>query len=178
MQSDGAGKLVRPPEYERLEGPVIFLAGPIQGVHTWQQQAIEHIQRTAPDVHIASPRRLMYDEPGFDFDGQVDWETFHLRKAGRHGVILFWLAKETEHRCDRSYAQTTRFELAEWKVRHERDGCKVVVGMEEGFTGGRYILRRLAQDCPGIPVCATLQETCEQAVRLAREQAAPEALVR
>ncbi len=97
----------------------------------------------------------------------VDWETFHLRNAGWNGVVLFWLAKEFEHDCKRAYAQTSRFELGEWKVIHERDGSNLVVGIEEGFTGDRYIKRRLPQDCPEVPILSTLEETCEKAVELA-----------
>jgi hypothetical protein len=175
MPSDTAGAVqgtvVRPPHVLPLDGPVIFLAGPIQGARDWQDAAIRLIQQSAPRIHVASPRRTSYDEASFDFNEQVDWETRHLRRAGRHGVILFWLAKEAVHHPERSYAQTTRFELAEWKVRHERDACKVVVGIEDGFTGARYIRRRLQQDCSGIPICATLEEACAKAVELASGKA-------
>ena len=82
-------------------------------------------------------------------------------------VILFWLAREEVHICERAYAQTTRFELAEWKVRHERDGTKLVVGIENGFTGAKYIRQRLTQDCPKVPVCEMLDETARRAVALA-----------
>ena len=81
---------------------------------------------------------------------------------------MFWLAKEFEHNCKRAYAQTTRFELAEWKMRHEYEGAKLVVGVEEGFTGAKYIKRRFPQDCPEVPLCSTLEETCREAVKLAR----------
>lgn len=101
------------------------------------------------------------------YNEQVDWETYHLRKAGENGVVLFWLAKEHEHKCERAYAQTTRFELSEWKMRHERDGAKLVVGIEEGFTGAKYLVRRFTQDCPDVPLCSTLEETIGHAIRLA-----------
>jgi len=100
---------------------------------------------------------------------QVDWETHYLRRAGKDGVVFFWLAKEFKHQCDRAYAQTSRFELGEWKVRHERDGAKLVVGIEEGFTNARYIRRRLMQDCPDVGVCGTLETTCLQAAQLAQQ---------
>jgi hypothetical protein len=91
----------------------------------------------------------------------VDWETHHLRRAALDGVILFWLAREATHHCDRAYAQTTRFELAEWKVRHERDQSAIVVGIEPGFSGARYIRRRLFLDSPGVPIRESLAETCQ-----------------
>jgi len=88
-----------------------------------------------------------------------------LRRASTEGCILFWLAKEYEHICDRAYAQTTRFELAEWKIRHERDATKLVVGIEEGFTGAKYIKRRLFQDCPLVPINYSLEQTCKEAIK-------------
>ena len=122
-------------------------------------------------LYIANPRRQNIEING-DFttdtyNEQVDWETFHLRKAGENGCVLFWLAKETKHDCSRAYAQTTRFELAEWKMKHEFFKSNLVIGIEDGFTGAKYIKRRFMQDCPEVPVCDSLEETCEQAVRLA-----------
>jgi len=165
------GKLILPPTYlEKIEGPLIFLAGPIQGAYGWQDKAIDIIRSSAPELYIASPRRQMKTLGDFTVDmynEQVDWETHHLREAGEYGVVMFWLAKEFEHRCERAYAQTSRFELAEWKMRHERDGANIVVGIEDGFTGSRYIRRRLSQDCPRVPICSTLEKTCQEAIRLA-----------
>jgi hypothetical protein len=100
------------------------------------------------------------------YNEQVDWETYHLRKAGDNGVVLFWLAKEAEHRCDRAYAQTTRGELFEWKALHEIMGARIALGIEEGFTGERYIRRRFAQDCPDVKITNNLKETCENAIIL------------
>lgn len=161
-----SGQLITPPTYLEVSGPLIFLAGPIQGAPLWQTEAINLIQSLAPEIHIANPRREYL--PGeFEYSVQVDWESHYLRRAAANGVILFWLAREAEHRCDRSYAQTTRFELAEWKVRHERDGVRLVVGIDEGFTGARYIRHRFGQDCPAVPITSTLAEACRAAVGLA-----------
>lgn len=163
---------IYPPTYlEKIESPVIFLAGPIQGVHTWQEDAIKTIHSLDSKLCIASPRRQNIETNG-DFttgmyNEQVDWETFHLRRAGENGCVLFWLAKETVHTCSRAYAQTTRFEIAEWKMRHEFYKSNLVIGIEEGFTGSKYIRRRFMQDCPEVPICDSLEETCGQAVRLA-----------
>src|SRR5437867_367571 len=149
------GQILVPPDIVPIEGPLVFLAGPIQGSPDWQSEAIALLQQLAPELHVASPR-LEYLDDTFVYERQVDWETHHLRLAAQIGAILFWLAREVEHRSDRAYAQTTRFELAEWKLRHERDGVKLVVGIENGFSGARYIRHRFAQDCPAVPVCATL----------------------
>lgn len=163
--------LIAPIYIKDIDAPLIFLAGPIQGAYRWQDTAIGLIKAQAPELYIASPRR---DAEKGDFgqdkyNEQVDWETRHLRTAGENGVIMFWLAKESEHSCKRAYAQTTRFELAEWKMRHERDGAKLVVGIEEGFTSAKYIRRRFFQDCPAVTLHSSLEETCEEAVRLARK---------
>lgn len=158
-------RLLQPPTYSELVGPVVFLAGPIQGAPLWQLDAAKLLRERMPDLHVANPRRDYL--PGeFEYDAQVDWETLLLRRAADNGVILFWLAKEEIHSCNRAYAQTTRFELAEWKVRHERDGAKLVVGINAEFTGAKYIRRRFTQDCPAVPICASLPDTCAAVVHL------------
>jgi hypothetical protein len=77
---------------------------------------------------------------------------------------MFWLAKQTEETPGRAYAQTSRFELGEWKSYQEQHGIRLIVGVEEGFGNARYIRRRLTQDCPDVPVLDTLAETCQAAV--------------
>jgi hypothetical protein len=151
-----------PPEHVSSEQRVIFLAGPIQGASDWQSYAINILTTLKPNICIASPRREKFE--GVNYDEQVDWETENLRKAGKNGVIMFWLAKESEQIQERSYAQTSRAELFEWKVRHERDGAKIVIGIEEGFSGSKYIRRRFGQDCPDVPILDSLEETCKKAL--------------
>lgn len=153
------------PESERSK-PVIFLAGYIQGARDWQKEAIEIIREKAPQIIIASPRREYLPE-NFDYNKQVDWETYHLRRAAENGSIMFWLAKEDIHDSSRAYAQTSRFELAEWKVHHERDGVKLVVGIEKGFSGEGFIRKRFSQDCPDVPILDTLSATCLTAIEYA-----------
>src|SRR4051794_6081840 len=109
------GLLLLPPDYREVTGPVVFLAGPIQGTPPWQTPATALLHAAAPNLHIASPRRPAFDDlDTTGYNARVDWETHHLRRAASNGVILFWLAREEDHRCDRAYAQTTRFELGEW----------------------------------------------------------------
>lgn len=163
------GKLILPPNYIEIDSPVIFLAGPIQGAPDWQARAIEIIKKLGSGLYIASPRRGVEKKGEFTremYNAQVDWETYHLRKAGENGTILFWLAKEENHLCRRAYAQTSRFEIAEWKIRHERDNSNIVIGIEEGFSGEKYIRRRFSQDCPEVSICSNLEETCKEAIRL------------
>ncbi len=153
-----------PPTTAPVSGPLVFLAGPIQGAPDWQAEAICLLAALAPILAVASPRHN-YPAGEFSYAEQIDWETHHLRRAASHGVILFWLAREVTPVPGRAYAQTTRFELAEWKVRHERDGARLVVGIEDGFSGARYVRHRFAQDCPRVPVVDTLEAACAAAVR-------------
>jgi len=165
------GQTLVAPTYEKLEGSLIFLAGPIQGARLWQDDAIRIINNKAPEINIANPRRSETYDGEFTeemYNQQVDWETFHLRKSGKKGVVLFFLSKEHKRIAERAYAQTSRFELGEHVVYHQWKGINLVVGIEEGFTNRRYILRRISQDCPKVPVCDTLEQTCEEAIRLAR----------
>ena len=67
---------------------------------------------------------------------------------------------------DEEHVRWTLLELAEWKVRHEHNGVRIVVGIEEGFSGARYIRHRLGQDCPGIPIVNSLEAACRAVVEL------------
>jgi hypothetical protein len=161
-----------------LGGPLIFLAGPIQGAPNWHGEAIAFLEGVS-GLQIASPRRL--ETGGKDFSEevyreQIAWEHFHLKRAGENGVTLFWLARETAHQCDRAYAQTTRFELGEAVTLHRWKGIKVVVGIEIGFSNARYLKTTIASKAPDIPLCSTLQQTCEIAIRLAFSTFVPDSL--
>ncbi len=158
--------VIIPPFFPDVEGKIIFLAGPIQGAAGWQERAIGYIQNLAPDIYIASPRRDNWDDKDFDYETQVKWETHYLNKAHQTGAIIFWLANEFEKIEGRAYAQTTRFELGEWKAKHEVHGTRLVVGIDTDFTNARYIRLRLKTDCPNVPVCETLEETCSSALSL------------
>ncbi len=158
--------LIQPPEIIETSGPVIFLAGPIQGASNWQTEAASIIHDLDPLIIVASPRRD-YPEGTFVYEKQVDWETHFLRQAGRIGVVGFWLAAQTVDTPGRAYAQTTRFELAEWKMRHEYQETKLSLGIEEGFGNARYIRRRFEQDCPDVNITDNLYGMCADAVDLA-----------
>jgi hypothetical protein len=159
--------LIQPPEIVNIDGPLIFIAGPIQGAPDWQTDAVAHIHAIDPSITVASPRKN-YTEGTFVYEKQVDWETHYLRYAGKLGVVGFWLANQAEETPGRAYAQTTRFELAEWKMHHEYDGSKITIGIDEGFGNARYIRRRFAKDCPNVKIADTLGEMCQNAVELAR----------
>lgn len=153
-----------PPECVSSKQQIIFLAGPIKGALDWQSDAIKILTTLKPSVCIASPRRSEFGD--FNYYAQIDWETDNLRRAGKNGVIMFWLAKENKTIPGRSYAQTTRAELFEWKVRHERDGSKIVLGIEDGFSGSRYIKKRFKDDCPDVTILDNLEDTCKEALKV------------
>lgn len=153
--------------------PLVFLAGPILGAEDWQSKAVEIIHSKDSNIIIANPRRAQWEavEPGqydYEFDIQVLWETNHLRLASAYGAIMFWLAKETTHIPDRAFAQTSRFEFAEWfthykyrKIHNPDNPLKLILGVEEGFPGRKYILSRVFEDCPEFIVSTTLEDTCQ-----------------
>lgn len=159
--------LLQPPEIVETTAPVIFLAGPIQGGPEWQPDAASIIHDLDSSLIVASPRRD-YEADGIDFvyEKQVDWETHFLKTAGRTGVVAFWLAAQASETPGRAYAQTTRFEIAEWKMKHQYENAKLTIGIEEGFGNARYIRRRFSQDAPDVKIADTLEEMCRNAVEL------------
>lgn len=151
--------------------PGIFLAGPIQGARDWQSEAISLLLDKTKDIKedffIASPRTKDWNK-GYDFEAQIDWETKYLSMAGNYGVIMFWLCNESEHFCHRAYAQTTRFELAEWISTAKDWDSKVVVGFDTNFSGSKYIKHRLKKNS-NITQCNSLEETVSKTAELFME---------
>ena len=151
-----------------LEGPLVYLNGPIQGTNDWQADAIAILGDLAPDLHVASARaRSFAGGP----EKHMIWEQAFIERSARDGVVLFWCARETSHRCNRTYAAQMRFELGEWAVKSSAGLARLVVGIERGFTGGPYLHRRLTLSYQNIPVCRTLRQACAVAAELAREEA-------
>lgn len=166
------GHILVAPEYRELRGALIFLVGPIQGAPDWQADATRIIRRINKSIHIASPRRATESYGKGDFDSalyaqQVDWETHYIGRSAMDGCPLIWCAREIVHDCKRAYAQTTRGEMFERKLRHQLCGEPFALGIEPGFSGEKYIRRRFGQDCPDVPIRSTLEETCRDAVRVA-----------
>jgi hypothetical protein len=160
------GRVLLPHEITTVDGKVVFLGGPIQGAPDWQSDAIRMLHQQERGLIIASPRKD-YTPGEFDYNSQVDWETHYLRRAAKFGAIMFWLARQVEElkepgeQFPRAYAQTTRHELGEWRnEKMHRPNMNLVVGIEKGFGNARYIRRRLAQDCPDVPILSSLEDTC------------------
>jgi hypothetical protein len=46
----------------------------------------------------------------------------------------------------------------------------LVVGIEHGFSGERYIARRFGQDCPEVPILNNLEQTCLAAIGIVKKK--------
>lgn len=164
--------LITPPDYPDqypARGPIVFLAGPIQGALDWQKDVIRIIHGYDPGIWIANPRRQERSRGDFSTDkyrAQVLWEHHYLTCAGRFGVTLFWLANESEHDCERAYAQTTRFELGEAMAYHRAYNTKMVVGIDTAFTGAKYVRLTFREKAPEVPILESLGSTCKKAIAL------------
>ena len=131
---------------------IVFLAGPIKGAPDWQSQAVKDFADI--DVYLANPRRE--NVVNFNLDMQVDWESKFLALAD---VIMFWIPAKESDVAGRDYAQTSRFELAEWmaKTHYNHTRIQVVVGIDDSFFGKSYIVKRLKTE--NVPVYSTYAET-------------------
>jgi len=166
----GEIKVLHAPNYSNTsyivdnEDVVVFLAGPIQGAPNWQDELIEKItsgfskMSFNKNIIICSPRRGAMEDT-FEYNEQVNWESYHLDLAAKNGVIVFWLPVEEVHIEGRSYAQTTRFEIGEWFGKGQSiPNFKIVVGAEVGFSGARYILKKFCDSYPRFVINGSLDE--------------------
>ncbi|MCU0667351.1 MAG: nucleoside 2-deoxyribosyltransferase domain-containing protein [Patescibacteria group bacterium] len=164
--------VLTPPRIKNINGPLVFLAGPIQGGPNWQQEVILRIKSIDPTVNIASPR-FIYPPETFDYYKQLDWETYYLKLASETGVIAFYLANQDPVNpgpATRPYAQTTRFELGEWVANHISSGgkIKIVIGIENGFSNARYIKYRITTQAPKITIIKDdIDMFCYETIELA-----------
>lgn len=145
--------------------PILFLAGPIQQAPKWQNEVIESFKEDYnKNLIICNPRRneevKLTEE---EYYNQVNWEHTWLNNAE---IILFWFPKKIEINPEREYAQTSRFELGEMSDRLKRDSrLNLVVGVEPGFSGERYIRYTFLKK-HSIIVNSTLIDTCNQVKHL------------
>lgn len=164
------GQILLPPSYEDVHDQLLFLAGPIKGARDWQSEAIAFLHAQRPGLLIASPRRPSVDSsyrghfPDDERDAQNEWEFRHLEMAMRHGVVLFWFARELDHDCHRAFAQQTRIEFGDTlRLAHQGRG-QIVVGGEEGCSGLRAARWRLNRLLPQATFHHTLADTCAAAL--------------
>lgn len=124
----GANIIICPKEIKKVKNTwKVFLAGPIQGAEKWQFDV-----PAIDNVTYFCPRRKSLTDKNFDYNEQVSWETYGLRISD---IVLFWIPAPAEDIEGRSYAQTTRFELAENIAR----GKRIIIGTYKDFPGRKYI---------------------------------------
>lgn len=163
------GKILIAPNHEEINGPLIFLAGPTEGVHDWQSEAIGFFQIN-PNISVASPRRgieKQSDIGGKKYREQFEWERLYLEYAARHGVVMFWLPKSAENIEQSSYAHTFLFELGEFVTRYSSEKFRIVVGIEKEFPEERFIREMLAFKIPDVPISNNLNDTCGRVLEMA-----------
>lgn len=177
LHRKGIVKVLRAPDYdtnstiEENEDIIIFLAGPIQGSTEWHEEFIERLQRALKyikinkNIIICSPKRLKKDYK-FDYNEQIDWESYYLEKSGKQGIIVFWLAKESEKIDGRSYAQTTRFEIGEWWSKGQKiKDFKIVIGAEQGFDGVKYITKKFTDSYPNFKMNTNIDDMITEIIK-------------
>ncbi|MBR9681970.1 MAG: hypothetical protein GOV00_04195 [Candidatus Altiarchaeota archaeon] len=170
-------KVLIPKTYvQTIEGPLIFLAGPILGAPNWQDKAIELLFSQQSELTVVSPRRgirreiapyiLRGDETYFE--RQREWERHYMDIAAETGAIMFWLPGEKKHDCKKVYGATTRFEIGEWKTRYQLDNnVRLCFGSDGKFPELRVIEYDLQVALPNKTINKTLEETCAEALQLA-----------
>jgi hypothetical protein len=173
-EEDCMDRVILPKKRSEIDDALIFLAGPISNAPLWQDKAIEILRGLDKSIYIASPHKSdVSSHNESDKDGiflkQLDWEVEYLEKASKNGAILFWLPTAQSHDCKRSYARDTRGELGEWRGRLMHDkSIKIAIGGEDEFDGFDIIKRNFLRVKPDMKFYSTLEETCIQALKLAR----------
>jgi hypothetical protein len=161
---------------DKLNVPLIFLAGPIRSAPNWQDDAIKILFSKEQNLIIASPRKSVgsfsqkYIVKGNQdyFPRQRAWERHYLDIASKYGSIMFWLPEEEEHHCEKAYGAMTRVELGQAMTNYRYNkNFKFCVGSDGNFSELSTILYDLSLDAPDKEVFHTLEETCEEALRLA-----------
>lgn len=173
-------KTLRAPEYNIVpindDDIIIFFAGPIQGASEWQEVFIKKItsslgENIDKNIILASPRRINVNKNHeFDYDEQVNWESYYLDKASKHGIIVFWLPLEKEKIDGRSYAQTTRFEIGEWWAKGQKiDNFNIVIGAQKGFEGLRYIEKKYKEAYPSFKLNTNIDDMISDIIKIIKK---------
>lgn len=180
------GNIILPKTYiPKIEPPLIFLAGPIRSAPLWQDEAMKMIFSLDPQVVIACPRREVCPELAHHvlrgdetyFPRQRAWEWQYLKRAATDkngGAILFWLPGEAQHSCQKVYGAMTRLELGEWMTEYKHDpSVRFCVGSDGAFPELHTIAYDFGCNAPEKDIKKTLEETCQEAVRLAKPSLQP-----
>lgn len=83
-----AGIIIPKTYVERVNEPLIFLAGPIRSAPNWQDTAIELLFAKRNDISVASPRRGRTNDLG-NITLPAQMTSFPGNGLGK-GIILTW----------------------------------------------------------------------------------------
>ena len=82
---------------------------------------------------------------------------------------MFWLPGEREHNCDKVYGAMTRVELGELITDYKYDkSTRFCVGTDGKFPEMHTIEYDLQIYAPNMKIFRTLEETCDEAIRIAK----------
>ena len=162
------GIILISPHEENLSGPVVFLAGPIQGAPDWQGDAIAELSKNQ-SIDIISPRAArderveMTDE---EIVSQAKWQATYIQKTITDGVFLCFFPKAIEENAQ--YAQESLLLLGTIIAKVQTQS--VFVGIEEGFANRHAIVSLLMSHYPSLVIYTTLQSLCDGVLRYIRTQ--------
>ena len=163
---------------EKVDGPLIFLAGPILCAPNWQDEAVKKIIDKEPGFTVASPRGesreklAKYVLSGKDdaFSRQRAWELHYLHLAAKTGAIMFWLPGEEKHSCNKVYGAMTRVEIGEWLIQYSYDNSvRLCIGTDGRFPEFSPIKHDINHYAPNKKIQTTLEDTCYEARRIAKQ---------
>lgn len=157
--------------------PLVFLAGPIGSAPEWQDEATRIIFSKEENLMIVNPRRYVAKDlqkylitnNNPPFPRQRAMERHYLDIASKKGAIMFWLPGEEKHKCEKVYGAMTRYEIAQWSTRYHFDNTlRITIGTDGKFSEFHTIAYDLQLDMPQIKINNTLEETCLEAIKLAK----------
>lgn len=162
---------------EKIDCPLIFLAGPIMCAPNWQDEAVNIILKREPGFTVASPRGdirekiAKYVLSGSDaFSRQRAWELHYLHFAAKAGAIMFWLPGEAKHSCQKVYGAMTRVEIGEWLIQYSHDNSvRFCIGTDGRFPEFSPIKHDINHYAPNKIIQETLESTCSEAIRIAKQ---------
>jgi hypothetical protein len=163
-------RIILPKTYlEKIDKPVIFLAGPIRDAVDWQEKAIDYILEKDKNVLIANPRwNASYKVREISMPGKLDyferqrsWELHYLDIASKKGAVLFWLANAPGF--------MTRLELGQSMVQYVFEDTRFCVGGEKEFSDLETIRYDLKYHTDK-EIYSTLEKTCDEAIKLANRE--------
>jgi hypothetical protein len=171
-------KLILPKNYVEVDAPLIFLAGPIKGAPEWHDETMNFISEKAPELTSACPymrepkenlKQYVVNGDWSRFTRNRMWERHYLDIASKKGAIMFWLPGEVNHKCEKSYGSMTRLEFGECLSDYRNDNShSFCVGSDGKFSDLQQLLYDMSLDAPDKKMFFSLEETCDEAIKLAR----------